>query len=250
MKIEIFHDGQSPGTAAAVAGAGIIRSAIAHRGGANVILASAASQFDVIATLLREPELNWNAVSIFHLDEYIGLSVGHPAGFRRYLWERFVSKLPVPPAAFYPINGSAVDPGEECALIGEILARHPIDVAFLGIGENGHIAFNDPPADFETENPYLVVGLDEKCRRQQLGEGWFPALEDVPKLAITMSVRQIMKSATILCTVPGERKAEAVKNALEGEISNLCPASILRTHPDVTIYLDHASASLLEKRDA
>ncbi|MPN46861.1 Glucosamine-6-phosphate deaminase 1 [bioreactor metagenome] len=156
----------------------------------------------------------------------------------------------MPPAAFYPVNGSAADPEAECERLGRIIATHPIDVAFIGIGENGHIAFNDPPADFETEQPYLVIELDEKCRRQQLGEGWFPTFDDVPKRAISMGVRQILKSAAIINTVPDRRKAEAVKGALEGEVTNLCPASILRTHPDVTTFLDRESASLLEKRHA
>ena len=247
MKIEIFGDKLSLGAAAAAAGAEKIRAAVAQKGAANIILATGASQFEMLSALLKEPGINWNAVSIFHLDEYIGLPVDHPAGFRRYLWERFVSKLPVPPAAFYPVNGSAADPEQECERLGAILAAHPVDVAFIGIGENGHIAFNDPPADFETEKAYLVIELDEKCRRQQLGEGWFPTLNDVPARAISMGVRQILKSRAIINTVPDLRKAEAVRGALEGELSNLCPASILRIHPDVTTYLDRDSASLLER---
>ncbi len=250
MKVEIFGDKLSLGAAAAAAGAEKIRATIAQKGAANIILATGASQFEMLSCLLKEPEINWNAVSIFHLDEYIGLPVDHPAGFRRYLWERFVSKLPVPPAAFYPVNGSAADPEKECERLGVVIAAHPVDVAFIGIGENGHIAFNDPPADFETEKAYLVIELDEKCRRQQLGEGWFPTLNDVPARAISMGVRQILKSRAIINTVPDLRKAEAVRGALEGELSNLCPASILRTHPDVTTYLDRDSASLLEHEHA
>ena len=178
MKVRIFDDKRSLGAAAAAAGAEKLRAAIARKGAADIILATGASQFEMLSSLLAEPGINWNAVSIFHLDEYIGLPVDHPAGFRRYLWERFVSKLPVPPAAFYPVNGSAADPERECERLGKILAEHPVDVAFIGIGENGHIAFNDPPADFETEKPYLIITLDEKCRRQQLGEGWFPSLDE------------------------------------------------------------------------
>lgn len=155
-----------------------------------------------------------------------------------------------PSGGVLPVNGSAADPERECERLGKILAEHPVDVAFIGIGENGHIAFNDPPADFETEKPYLIITLDEKCRRQQLGEGWFPSLDDVPKRAISMGVRRILKSAAIINTVPDRRKAEAVKGALEGEVTNLCPASILRTHADVTTFLDRGSASLLERTHA
>ncbi len=246
MRVEFFEDKLSLGMAAAATGAEKIRAAIACKGRANIILATGASQFEMLSSLLKEPGINWNAVSIFHLDEYIGLPVDHRAGFRRYLWERFVSKLPVPPAAFHPVNGSAAEPEKECERLGEIIAAHPIDVAFIGIGENGHIAFNDPPADFDTDKAYLVIKLDEKCRRQQLGEGWFSALADVPQYAISMGVRQILKSDAIVNTVPGLRKAEAVRDALEGGITNLCPASILRTHPAVTTFLDRDSSSLLE----
>ncbi len=247
MKVRIFDDKNTLGAAAAAAGAGKLREAIAENGRANIILATGASQFEMLASLLKEPGIDWSRVEIFHLDEYIGLPADHPAGFRKYLWSRFVSKLPVPPAAFHPVDGSAPDPRAVCAELGRIIAERPIDVAFIGIGENGHIAFNDPPADFETENTYLVIRLDEKCRRQQLGEGWFPTLESVPERAISMSVRQILKSRVIINTVPDRRKAEAVRNALEGPLTNLCPASILRTHADVTTFLDRDSASLLEK---
>ncbi len=243
MKIRIFDDKVTMGQAAAAAGAAGIRQAIAERGRANIILATGASQFEMLAALLEVGGIDWSAVTIFHLDEYIGLPVDHPASFRLYLWRRFISRLPVPPAAFHPVNGSAPDPEAVCAELGRTIAAAPIDVAFIGIGENGHIAFNDPPADFETERPYLVIKLDERCRRQQLGEGWFPDLAAVPERAISMSVRQILKSRTIINTVPDARKAEAVGNALEGELTPLCPASILRTHPDCTTFLDRASAS-------
>lgn len=248
MKVRIFDDKVTLGKAAAAAGAEKIRTALRNRGRANIILATGASQFEMLAALLEEPGIDWSRIRIFHLDEYIGLPADHPAGFRNYLWKRFVSKLPVPPAAFYPVDGSAADPEKVCAELGEIIRRHPVDVAFIGIGENGHIAFNDPPADFETETPYLIIRLDEKCRRQQLGEGWFPTLESVPERAISMGVRQILKSAAIINTVPDRRKAEAVRGALEGELTNRCPASILRTHADVTTFLDRDSAALLEKQ--
>ncbi len=247
MKIRIFNSKAELGKQAAALGAEQIRTALSKKEEANIILATGASQFEMLEALLKEPGIDWSRIHIFHLDEYIGLPANHPAGFRKYLWTRFVSKLPVPPAGFHPVNGSAENPAEACRVLGEILRRHPVDVAFIGIGENGHIAFNDPPADFETEQEYLIINLDEKCRRQQLGEGWFPTLEDVPKQAISMSVRQILKSKSIINTVPDLRKAEAVVNALEGPLTNTCPASILRKHADVTTFLDRDSASLLKE---
>jgi glucosamine-6-phosphate deaminase len=183
---------------------------------------------------------------MFHLDEYIGLSSEHPASFRRYLRERLTSRVPIGTAHF--IAGDAVDLAGEVARLNQLLAATPIDVAFVGIGENGHLAFNDPPADFTTETPYLIVTLDEACRRQQMGEGWFKALEDVPRRAVSMSVRQIMKAAQIICTVPERRKAQAIKNCLEGEAGPMVPASILRIHPACSLFLDAESASLLHQR--
>jgi glucosamine-6-phosphate deaminase len=181
---------------------------------------------------------------MFHLDEYVGLPDTHPASFRRYLRERILQR--VHPRAFHFLAGDAPDVAAECRRVGALLARAPIDVAFVGIGENGHLAFNDPPADFETEEPYLVVELDEACRRQQLGEGWFAGLDDVPRRAISMSVRQILKAREILCVVPDARKAQAVQECLEGEVSPLHPSSILQTHAATTVYLDRDSASFLK----
>jgi glucosamine-6-phosphate deaminase len=182
---------------------------------------------------------------MFHLDEYVGLPDNHPASFRRYLRERIVER--VHPRVFHFLAGDVDDPAAECRRVGALLARAPIDVAFVGIGENGHLAFNDPPADFENEEPYLVVELDEPCRRQQLGEGWFASLEDVPRRALSMSVRQILKAREIVCAVPDARKARAVRDCLEGEVSPLHPSSILQTHPRTTVFLDRNSAALLER---
>jgi glucosamine-6-phosphate deaminase len=234
------------GKAAAAAGAEHIRRAIAERGSANIIVATGASQFEMLAALVAEPNINWNRVSGFHLDEYVGLPITHPASFRGYLWQRFVSKLLLPLRAFHFLDGEG-DPHAECRRVSEIIKKHPIDVAFVGIGENGHLAFNDPPADFDIEEPYLVVQLDDACRRQQLGEGWFPTFDDVPKQAISMSVRQIMKSAAIICTVPDDRKAEAVGNAAEGPVTPQVPASILQQHKQCTLFLDKSAASRLRK---
>ncbi len=249
MDIRIMPDKAQMGKAAATAGAEQIRRAIAERGDANIIVATGASQFEMLGELVQQPGINWNHVTGFHLDEYVGLSIDHPASFRGYLWQRFVSKLPLPLRTFHFLDGEG-DPRAECKRVAEIIRRHPIDVAFVGIGENGHLAFNDPPADFDTEEPYLVVQLDDACRRQQLGEGWFPTFDDVPKQAISMSVRQIMKSRAIICTVPDERKAEAVRNAVEGQVTPQVPASILQRHERCTLYLDKPAASLLSKATA
>ena len=246
MTITICDDKAALGSAAATAGAEKIRSALAERGKASIIVATGASQFEMLAALVDEPDIEWSRVTGFHLDEYVGLPITHPASFRAYLWARFVSKLPLPPRAFHFLDGEH-DPAAECARVGEIISRHPIDVAFIGIGENGHIAFNDPPADFDTEVPYLVVDLDDACRNQQLGEGWFPTFNDVPQQAVSMSVRQILKSESIICTVPDARKAAAVKGSVEGEVTPGCPGSTLQTHTDCSLFLDPPAASMLSK---
>lgn len=245
MHVQIFKDKFELGKAAAEAGARKIREAIHAQGYANVILATGASQFEMLAALREEKEIDWSVIKFFHLDEYVGLPITHPASFRKYLWERFISRLPVPPAAFYPVNATAKDLPAELEKLGKIITENPIDVAFVGIGENGHLAFNDPPADFETEKSYLVIDLEERCRKQQLGEGWFPTLDAVPRQAVSMSVRQCMKSKCIINTVPDLRKAEAVKKALEGPVTNMVAASKLQEHPDCWTFLDKDSASLL-----
>ena len=193
---------------------------------------------------MRLPEVPWESIEFFHLDEYIDISEEHPASFRRYLRKRIVDK--VHPKEFHLICGDCGNPESECRRLNSLISSVDIDLTFLGIGENGHIAFNDPPADFEIESPYIIVNLDETCRRQQLGEGWFQNLESVPKRAISMSVRQILKSKKILCIVSEERKAKAVRNCLDGRIAPEVPSSILHTHRDTTLFLDAASASLLE----
>lgn len=249
MIIDISPDKAELGRRAAERGAELINAAIKRNGHANIIVATGASQFDTLQQLVSEP-IQWGKVSAFHLDEYVGMPITHPASFRKYLQERFLNQLPRPIGAFYPVNGDG-DVRAECERLGELIAAAPIDVAFVGIGENGHLAFNDPPADFDTIEPYIVVELDEACRRQQMGEGWFPTLEDVPTQAISMSIRQIMKSAAIIASVPDERKAQAVKDCLQGEeVSPNAPASIMKQHADAVVYLDEASASLLEKQTA
>lgn len=224
----------------------LIRETIREKGQANIILATGASQFGTLQTIINAPDIDWSKVVMFHLDEYVGMPVTHNASFRKYLKERFVDKVPEMKAVHY-IEGDSDDIQGECERLNRLIKDHPIDVAMVGIGENGHLAFNDPPADFDTEDPYIVVELDMACRRQQMGEGWFETVDDVPGRAISMSINQIMKSKTIVCSVPDKRKAEAVKNCLEGEVTNLHPASILQEHSDCTIYLDKDSASLLTK---
>ena len=242
MNLTICRDAKEMGRRAGADAAERIRAAIHDRGRANIIVATGASQFEVFAALVEAKGIDWPKVVGFHLDEYLGLPMTHPASFRRYLKERLVDRVPI--GAFHYIDGET-DPEAECRRVGELISAAPIDVALVGIGENGHLAFNDPPADFQTERPYLVVDLDEACRRQQLGEGWFPTFDDVPRQAVSMSIRQIMKSRSIICSVPDRRKAEAVRAAVEGPVTPQVPASILQQHPQAALYVDQPAAELL-----
>lgn len=245
MKITIHATKDSLGQAAAQHGVAAINAAISARGHANIIVATGASQFEMLSHLVQS-DIDFSKVSAFHLDEYVGISVEHGASFRRYLRERFVEKAANLAEMVY-IDADAEDLAAELSRVNQRIADVEIDVCFAGIGENGHLAFNDPPANFDTEVPYHVVQLDEACRRQQMGEGWFATLDDVPAQAVSMSVKQILKSKTIIISAPDARKAEAVRGSVEGEVSPLVPASILQTHSDVTLYLDEPSASLLTK---
>ena len=242
MIIKVFKDKLSLANAAAEQAARHIRDAISTNGSARIIAATGASQLEFLDALTAAPDVDWKQVEMFHLDEYIGLPLSHPASFRNYLFKRLINKVGI--AHYHLLDGES-DPASVARTVGAELAGSPVDVAFVGVGENGHLAFNDPPADFDTEEPYLIVELDEACRRQQLGEGWFKSLSEVPQRAISMSVRQILKAHEIICIVPDTRKAPAVATCFEGEISANAPASILRTHPRTTIYLDNDSASLL-----
>lgn len=246
LHIHVEPDKQALGAAAAALGAEAIRAAIEARGAANVVIATGASQFEMLAALVRQAGIDWSRVTCFHLDEYVAMPPTHPASFRRYLKERFTSKLPSL-GAFHFIDGDVPDPNVEIARINALIARHPIDVTFAGIGENAHLAFNDPPADFETTVPFQMVALDDRCRRQQFGEGWFPTLDDVPHEAISMTVNQIMKSALVVLAVPDKRKAEAVRDTIEGPITPMVPASILRRHAGCHLFLDPQSAALLRE---
>ncbi len=242
MILTVFEDKSSLARAAAAQAAEAIRSGLADRGRARIVAATGASQFEFLEMLTTTPGVDWNKVELFHLDEYIGLPENHPASFCKFLRQRLIGKTGI--SDYHLLMGNA-DPAEVIRIAGEAIARSPIDVAFVGIGENGHLAFNDPPADFQTEEPYIIVQLDEACRQQQVGEGWFQNLSEVPRQAISMSIRQILKSREILCVAPDSRKARAIQVCFGGEISPLAPASILRTHPNTIVYLDQNSAGWL-----
>jgi glucosamine-6-phosphate deaminase len=242
VQVNVLPSKTETGSSAAKHAAQSLQRVLAKSEIARIIAATGASQFDFLQFLTATPGIDWARVEMFHLDEYIGLPLDHPASFRKYLMERFVRKTGI--RRYHLLDGEQ-NPAEVVSAVGKELASAPIDLAFVGIGENGHLAFNDPPADFETDEPYLIVELDEACRTQQVNEGWFKSIPEVPSRAISMSVKQILKSREIIAVVPGAQKARAVKACLEGEISPMAPASILRTHPNTTTYLDTESASLL-----
>lgn len=245
MFLEVLPDKVAMGRVAAEYAADGLRQALAANRCANLVIGTGASQYEMLEVLVAAQGVDWSHVTIFHLDEYIGLSPEHPASFRYFLHRHFIDVLPRPPCAVHEVNGSAADSAEECRRLGELFKRHPTDVACIGIGENGHIAFNDPPADFGMKDACHVVTLDQACRQQQVGEGWFATLKDVPKQAISMSVPQILKSRRLVVTVPDARKARAVQACVEGPMTALCPASVLMTHADCGLFLEPASAQLL-----
>ena len=247
MRLKVFSDRLAMNRAAAEQAAEAIRRAIGASGQARIIAATGVSQIEFLDRLTAAPDVAWPQVEMFHLDEYIGIPLDHPASFRRFLLDRLITKTGI--ARYHLLHGER-DAARVAEETGRELEASPIDVAFVGIGENGHLAFNDPPADFTTERPYIIVALDEACRRQQVGEGWFRTVDDVPTHAISMSVQQILKSREIICVVPEARKASAVKACIEGEVSPLAPASILQTHPATTVFLDNESASLLVDHNA
>lgn len=242
MEVLVKNTEKEAGKIAAEIGARLIRKAIEERGEASIILATGASQFSMLEALINQ-NIDWSKVVCFHLDEYIGISDSHPASFRKYLRERFLQK--VGNVKEFNFINAKINPHQECKRLENIINKVQISVAFVGIGENGHLAFNDPPADFSNTEAFSVVNLDHKCRLQQLNEGWFSSFGEVPEKAISMSIQQIMKSKKIIATVPDSRKATAVKNTIEGPVSPLCPASIMQEHKDCTIILDQSSASLL-----
>lgn len=243
LRIKIFENKEELGEAAAISVAIKLNSAISEKGSANLILATGASQFQFLEHLQKQP-VNWEKITVFHLDEYLGMAVTHPASFRKYLKDRILES--VHPRQVYYLNGDDADVEAEAKRYEGILKTHPIDVACIGIGENGHIAFNDPPvADFNDPKLVKVVELDEACRQQQLGEGWFPSIDDVPTHALSLTIPAIMRCKAISCVVPDERKSTAIYNTVISDISTRCPATILRKHPDAVLYLDQGSASKL-----
>jgi len=244
MNTCIYSDSVALGKAAGKSAAQLMIDSIVSKGSANIILATGTSQFETIKELVANKDIDWSKVIMFHLDEYISLPITHPASFRKYLRDRFLSQVP-PLKNAWLINGET-GAEEECKRLGDLIQKNPIDVALIGIGENGHLAFNDPPADFETEEPYIIVQLDDACKKQQMDEGWFQSVDEVPESAVSMSIKQILKSKHIICSVPGERKAIAVKNTLEKEVSNIYPSTILQTHHHCTLFVDRDSASLLD----
>ncbi|MDQ2863163.1 MAG: glucosamine-6-phosphate deaminase [Bacteroidota bacterium] len=243
MNTCIYTTSLALGNAGGQAAAQLIREAINSNGSATIILATGTSQFETLKELVAAKNIDWSKVVMFHLDEYISLPIMHPASFRKYLQERFLSQVPQLKNAWL-INGET-DALQECKRLGDLIQKHPVDVALIGIGENGHLAFNDPPADFATEEPYIIVELDDACKKQQMGEGWFHSLDEVPRQAISMSVQQMLKSKNIICSVPGMRKASAIKNTLEKEVSNLYPSTILQAHNNCILYIDEDAAATL-----
>lgn len=246
MLLKVFPDKSSLSRAAAEQAANAIRVALAKKGSARIVAATAASQIEFLDALTKAPGIDWDKVEAFHLDEYIGLPVTHPGSFRKMLLEQLIQKTGI--QKYHLLDGDAPDPAEVARRVSKELASAPVDIAFLGIGENGHVAFNDPPANFELDDPYIVVELDEACRQQQVGEAWFANISQVPKRALSMSVRQVLKAKEILAVVPDQRKARAIYACFAGDVSPMAPASILRTHPNATVYLDKNSASLLDEQ--
>lgn len=241
MKIHVDSTAEQMGNRAAQETARRIRAAVQANGVCRILLSTGASQFEMLDALTKMEDIPWNQVVMFHLDEYVGMPMTHPASFRKYLKERFIDK--VHPGAYFFVNGEG-DVQKNIETLTQEIRKAPIDVALVGIGENGHIAFNDPPADFETHEAYIVVNLDERCKKQQLGEGWFATMADVPNQAISMTVYQIMQSKAILSVVPGLRKAQAIQNTLEApQVTNRIPATKLREHSDWELFLDSDSAS-------
>lgn len=242
MKVKIVQDRGELGKFTAAKAAEVLRQCLERHELCNLVIATGSSQFEVLDNLVGQPGIAWDRVCGFHLDEYLGVARSHPASFCGYLQSRFVERVPL--KSFYYLDGSL--PAEQLRNSANAAfdGLH-IDLLLCGIGENGHLAFNDPPADFSATNPYLIVELDEACRKQQVGEGWFDSIDDVPSQAISMSISQILKAETIFCSVPDRRKAEAVRATLEDELSPMIPATALRQHPNTTLVLDSSSSSLL-----
>jgi glucosamine-6-phosphate deaminase len=238
MEVKVLANSEELGNEAALYSAQILKDIIQQKGKARIVLSTGASQFDFFKSFVQL-DIDWSKVEMFHLDEYVNLPVSHPASFRKYLKERFLSHVNIQ-RAFFVGEGNVQDNIQK---LTEEIGKKPIDLGLIGIGENAHIAFNDPPANFDTKEAYTVVGLDEDCKMQQVREGWFPTIGDVPSQAITMTVHQIMQSNVIVSCVPNKVKAKAIRMTLENEVTNKVPATILKTHSNFTLFLDKESAS-------
>ena len=242
MKINLSENAAELGERAAALTAKLLNEAIEKKGGARLVLSTGASQFETIAALVNK-DVDWSYVEVFHLDEYVDLPITHPASFRKYIKERFQDKVNAKVINYVNTDG---DISSNIASLTKELRKAPVDVALIGIGENAHIAFNDPPADFDNENAYIIVNLDEKCRKQQLGEGWFATLEDVPKQAVSMTVKEIMKAKAIISSVPHAVKSQAIKETLENDLTPNVPATMLKQHANWNLFVDRNSASGVE----
>lgn len=244
LDVVVHADQASLASAAAYQAAGALRQAVATSGVANAMFATGNSQLEFVEALTRAPEVPWADVVVFHMDEYVGVDAAHPAGFRRWIRERITERLH-PRAAHY-LDGTAPDPRAECDRYAALLSAHPLDLCCLGIGENGHLAFNDPPvADFADPDDVKIVELDRACREQQVGEGHFPTIDAVPATAMTVTVPALLRAGAVIAVVPEERKATAVRDALTGPVATSCPASALRRTAAATLHLDQGSAGLL-----
>jgi glucosamine-6-phosphate deaminase len=239
MIINISADALELGQHAAVLAAAKINGAIAEKGEARIMVSTGSSQFETLQSLLKE-KVDWGKVDVFHLDEYIGLPVSHPASFRKYLYDRFINHIKV--QSFHSVDVEG-DIDKKIASLTREIRKNPIDLGLIGIGVNGHIAFNDPPADFSTREAYIIVNLDDVCRMQQVNEGWFASAGEVPAQAVSMTPWQIMQCKTIISCVPHKVKATAVKNTLINKLTEIVPASLLKQHTDFHLYIDKNSAS-------
>ncbi len=245
LDIRVFDSETALAAAAADDVAARLKELLARQDDATVMFATGTSQVSFLGELVRRPGIDWGRVGMCHLDEYVGLPPDHRAGFVNYLRGRVIDRLPFKSCTL--IDGMAADPDAECIRLAGVMRDRPLDIALVGIGENGHLAFNDPPADFETTAPYIVVELDDACRRQQVGEGWFSDVAAVPERAISASINFILSAGWISCIVSGRRKMEAVRRCFTGDISPLAPASALRRHTDTVVWLDRHAAALLDR---
>lgn len=237
LRVRVFETRKEMGDCAGAEAAAILRKLLAERESVNVMFAAAPSQNETLAALLEDSYIDWSRINAFHMDEYAGLDPAHPAGFRNYLRRAIFDRKPF--KSVHLINGNASDPIREAQRYDALLREHPLDLCILGVGENGHIAFNDPPvADFQDKSFVKLVELEQRCRQQQVHDGCFEHLSQVPTHALTVTIPGLCQAKIMICSVPAPTKAEAVRQMIQGQISTECPASILRTHSDARLYVD------------